>query len=838
MKKKSWLIPAGALVLAGGVSVLLAAEPAPNIVGETMAEVAARTGYTVEEIHHDFPAIAQWGALGLSPAPDAPGAGFAAERFSPPPAPGIHPRIYFNPEDLPTIRERLHQQRLPRMRMEALRGRLLQLSPRREDWEGLPYGAREFESAQKEFLDRGIRIYRRMGYHGPWVGGWVNELAEGNDPEGLVGHWHHYSSESNRRYLMHLMPYEAFRCLVDEDEAAAQRLAAALVTICRLFSQHLDVYGESQPDWQNIYWALSSDSIGVTYDWLFPYMTESQRAEVREFIAAVTRGKTFIGLDHLPAYPGNTTNWINIHMTLLSLVLSIEGEAGFDEGVYQRCIEGLRKWVYVANGPDGAPFEGYTKSTYAPQWLVVAAKRGHPFIGTQWSKNVLRRYALGMMLPWEAHCVYETGINATRDVAPFKYAYPNDPVIDLFYGHSVKGALVPDGQPGWVGTRSSYAPWWPDIAICEDPMGMSEEAGYDFDSHFDEVMDLLRSSGEPTTYYSDYRGVMTTRTAWGRNATFLFFEPRNVPGGHTWDSRNDFVLASHGRLWGNRPTATEGSSSRRSVILVDGKGQGHQCVQGRTVALSDRPEATFCVGDARWAYQFAAGHPDRDEPVRFTPNDSRLHPSPLPWMSKPWSYLPAWTSGKKGGDRHGHWRKHLAMATAFRTIGLVKGAHPYIVLVDDYRQDDEPHRYDWLMQVPDDVRLVASGRNDDGTFDLMLGDEQGRRLLLRVLAAGDGADVPEDMVAGARLETYEVEGRGRVSKFQRVVLPVMAVNGHYKILLFPYREGDPLPQVKEMGTGMVVDWDGRQDEIGFHLGDDGRTRLSIRCHGGELVRLD
>ena len=106
------------------------------------------------------------------------------------------------------------------------------------------------------------------------------------------------------------------------------------------------------------------------------------------------------------------------------------------------------------------------------------------------------------------------------------------------------------------------------------------------------TVDLLGHSKEPTTYYSDYRGLLTTRTSWKADAAFLFFEPRNVPGGHTWDSRNDFIIASHGRCWNYRPSGTEGSSDQRSVILIDGEGQGHQCVQGRVLSLDDEARVT------------------------------------------------------------------------------------------------------------------------------------------------------------------------------------------------------------------------------------------------------
>ncbi len=103
------------------------------------------------------------------------------------------------------------------------------------------------------------------GYHGPWVCGWVNDLAAGEDPDDLAGKWQMNTFHSKRRYLMHLLPFEAFRCLIDSDEAGGQRVAAALAAICWRFSEHRDQWTETD-NWQSIYQILSSDAIGLTHE--------------------------------------------------------------------------------------------------------------------------------------------------------------------------------------------------------------------------------------------------------------------------------------------------------------------------------------------------------------------------------------------------------------------------------------------------------------------------------------------------------------------------------------------------------------------------------------------
>ncbi|MFC1806338.1 hypothetical protein ACFL09_05090, partial [Planctomycetota bacterium] len=576
-----WSILCGLLAVAGA---LLAGEPAPNIHGETVEQAAERTGYTPEEIRTYFTPIERWP---VEPKPGKLSDTFARERFKAPPKPGVHPRIYFGPEDLPAIRKRLEETQVGRLRMAGIRGRLLQASPRREDWESVPYKPKPEDYAR--FAAKGLHIEPRMGYRGPWVGGWINELAAGRVPDDLEKVWEQPPAKSGRRYLMHLLPYEAFRCLIDEDEAGGKRIAAALATICARHGKSLERFTATN-DWQRVYWDLSSQSIGLTYDWAYGWMTDAQRTLVRKTIADLTRGKTYLGLDHPPAFPGNTSNWNIIHANLLPMVLAIEGEEGYDPAVYERIVEGLRKWVTVASGPLGAPFEGLIKSNYGAQWLLPLAKRGAPFNGTEYSKAHARKFLLHTMLPWGGLHVFETGIGPLRtDARYFKHAHPTDPVIDLLYAATVRHLFAPDARGGWPNIRTTYPPLW-DLFVADDPIG-AQGAAYDFDAALDRVMAQLRKD-EPLTYFSDYRGLLVARSAWDREALFLYFEPRHVPGGHTRASRNEFVLAAHGRVWAHRTVAVEDTSELHSVVLIDGKGQGKsggRCPAGRTVAFADTP---------------------------------------------------------------------------------------------------------------------------------------------------------------------------------------------------------------------------------------------------------
>ena len=82
----------------------------------------------------------------------------------------------------------------------------------------------------------------------------------------------------------------------------------------------------------------------------------------------------------------------------------------------------------------------------------------------------------------------------------------------------VEGLLHPDHAPAWSNIRTTYAPDWSHVFVCDDPIGL-RDGTYDFEARFDEVTAMLRAQAEPLSYYSDYRGVMTARTPASSNVS-------------------------------------------------------------------------------------------------------------------------------------------------------------------------------------------------------------------------------------------------------------------------------------------------------------------------------
>ena len=471
------------------------------------------------------------------------------------------------------------------------------------------------------------------------------------------------------------------------------------------------------------------------------------------------------------------------------------------------------------------------------------ANRGDNLLALKRLRTQADNYYLAALDPWGKHFTFYDSLggrgNSTPmfDVMVLKHYFPNDPTLDFVYRNTVGenyenlGKSVHFGHPFHLNDGVIQA------IFCEE---------FDGSKTWDQAL-AAATAGKPLTYFSEDTGNMITRTAWESDAVQFHFLTRCVGGGHQYCDRTHFSLHALGRYWGIykplRQVDEHYSPKNRSVVLIDGKGPG--MATAKCVDFQDNPEATFIVADAKSAYNFTTGgnnrFPKGGEPAPFTGNDFRLQKSTKPWMNMPWSDLPYWQTSMKGSEL---WKPINTVQHAFRSAGLVRGAHPYALIVDDFKQDENVHDYEWGMILEDDlVQDSLSTVSDAGSFrnDIILKpavetDPKPRFLMVRILNAQGqtNAKVP------ASIETYVMPNPPQKDiTMHRLEVASHAVDPSFKVLLFPYRQGQELPRTTWSGDKkrLNVEWSGQKDTIEFALGADGRTRIAISRTGKALLAL-
>jgi hypothetical protein len=765
-------------------------------------------GYTEEEIrdYFNYPQKFEYNTTGMNLA-----------LIKPPPAPGVHPRVLFFPGDVPALRMKLSDTKPGKLQMDAIRKAL----------QGLITGPNA----------KYAKLYE--------------DAANGIETPGMIAVEPACAIE-----------YEAFRCLIDNDAAGARKDAAALATLATQESAALDEdfakEDQTDPrkstanvnlapgekpfrDYQRTKTITQAGMLGLAYDFVYNWMTEAQRATVRATIAKASANMTAIGDEGLPAFPATTSNWIPMHMRLILLTLSIEGEPGYDPTTIQRCAAGYRNYLSAGFFPAGEMYESMGKNFICTENLVPISNRGDNLLALKQLRAQVDNYYLAAMDPWGGHFTFYDSLGGRGNTTPMfdvmvlKHYFPNDPALDFVYRNTVGehyeafGGNVHFGHPFHLNDGIIQA-------IFGDP--------FDETKTWDQSQ-AAATAGKPLTYFSVDTGNMITRSEWSRDALQLHFLTRCVAGGHQYCDRTHFSLHALGRYWGIykplRQVDEHYLPKNRSVILIDGKGPG--MATSRCADMQDNPEATFIAADAKTAYNYTTGgnnrFPKGGKPAPYTANDFRLLKSDKPWMSLPWSELPNWQTSMKGSEL---WLPINTVQRAFRTAGIVRGRHPYALIVDDFQQDGAPHDYQWGMILEDDLVRDSTVTGINGPAfrnDAILtapGDKEQRYLMVRVLNA-DGLIDPK---TPASIEKYELPNPPQKDiPIQRLEIASHSVAPNFKVLLFPYRKGEELPVTSWSADHQTVTvaWNDQADQINFKPGADGRTRLAITRGQDQLVDL-
>jgi hypothetical protein len=388
---------------------------------------------------------------------------------------------------------------------------------------------------------------------------------------------------------------------------------------------------------------------------------------------------------------------------------------------------------------------------------------------------------------------------------------------------------------------------------------------------------------------------MMTRSSWDKDALMLNLHTRQANGGHPFQDRNGLFLAGAGRVWANLcGLGYQGFKNiHDSVVLIDDHEQGER-TPARMVDFVDNPKATFAVGDAKYSWDwimdeinpYSHGTYFKEDVIggrlKFKPgwelethcvNDFSYTKRTLPYLLSPICFAPSWI---KKEPALGVWGRiaNYPVLKAFRTAGLVRGVHPYGLVVDDIQKDAIAHDYRWNMAVEHDIQIVSAQANGDHQLDVLLTgadpkqkDGWGESALPAGLAPGTqipaGQPVllirflnlnnkPETTTTPATPATdtkplcdvvedrippgVKAPGYNACRTFS---VKVHAVSPDFKVLLYAFHQGDPLPKTTWTGNQTVsVSWPDQQDQIGFSASSSGKTDVSVSRDNQSLINVN
>ena len=746
--------------------------------------------------------------------------GFDKNSVQPPPPPGVHPRVLFGPDELPSIRENLSRTVPGKKIMAAIKKELN--GNIRKDGSATTKGYQALIAG-----DTTVPIHKNIS------------IAYG-------------------------ALYEAFRCLIEEDHEAGAEVAKAITTIAKIdhqsFTKSIADYKAKYPNEEFIDFRVTTKhtsqngTLGLMYDWAYQWMDKNQRATVRQAISLASSNMTLVGGQTLRTPRTSGSNWISWTSRLVTLLAAIEGEEGYDHGSYERSVYALKWFFALSVFSEGESMEGWGKQFLMAELAYIMAKRGEYFLALEHVRGTFRNFFLHSLNPWgrtgnEGHyggpfTFYDSqggtnnNIQSMSDIMVYKKLFPKDPHIDFIYRNAVGEDYKAFGdRPNFRHHFSTYAAF--SMAIFATT--------FDSSKSWNEALKEVTADRD-LTYYGSDTGTMITRSSWDKDALYLYSLTRNVTGGHKYSDRGHFNVYADGRHWGIYAKMRQVQQAywpmNRSTILIDG--EGVSIAPGKSLSFIDREQASFAVSDLKISYDFISNYlfrandKQRNESMRFpyAYNDFRLTPSDRPSWDIPLDDRPNWLSSRKPEPAPKRftatngWRKQpIPMDKAFRTVGMVRGKHPYILVVDDIKKDDQKRDYEWGMTLANDIEIYQSNKGQVILSEQGKSEKESRYLLVDMFSAENlqGNGTIKDVVSKNPPQKDTV--------IPKLVFHSKSNEPKFLALICHLQNPDLQPKSvwDEPKNTLTISWADQVDVIEFEQQDNGLRALKVTRDGKLII---
>ncbi len=775
--------------------------------------------------------------------------------LNPIPAPGIHPRILITPKDLPDLRNRLKNTLCGKM----MWNKILSYSN----------GLRGTYDDNADYAKPDVWKGRFGGSHGHTQMLYYHDAGNAFNPKNR-GYARLISGDLtlNPSPYWSVMSMEAYRCLIEDDKVAGANLGKAVLTALRhdqaVRDQERAAKHQTGPIDHPVSGGAGGQELGWIYDLGYNHFDSETRTAIHDELANTTWYHDNYGTFNDPERA--SSNWATFGYWWVPL-LAIEGEPGYNAIKLAGVYRGYRNYFSYGVLPSGAVFEGEAKAQMGMDGVIAFARRGllnlagHPHLRA-YLMNYLPHSimpnpdfkARSSSFPPGGFVKYDrlggTGNILGIDAFGLKYLFPKDPVADWVFRVAVGDDYLraPDGDnPGY----------WNQLLIAAM-----------MPSDYDPANSDPAKLGLGLTFVAGDRALVMTRSGWDRDALMLNLHVRGVNGGHPYADRNSLFFSGKGRVWVGLNQWLPDSDQQAQVQIDDWT--QNTITPGRLIDGVDQPMATFAVGDSSYCWNWnldrvdnnpTTHHPytlrelgDGHSPYKpgepwelHSYNDFTYTPVPLPGAQKPLYQLQSWI-GLPGVLTPMSKKPNHPVIKAFRTTGIVRGAHPYALVLDDIQADKSTHDYNFRLLLEKDLSIqpdVIDGFTLDdkvlqgtaGPVDSPVAPTPAElaveqpKLLVRVLRC----DLSDPK--GKLTSTYEVSK----DKHNYILsLKATSVEPKFIVLLYPYRKADPMPVTRwDAGhTVMSIAFPDYTDHIATTTSASGKTDIAIsRTEGGRTTTL-
>jgi hypothetical protein len=629
--------------------------------------------------------------------------------------------------------------------------------------------------------------------------------------------------------------------------------------------------------WRNIHGLVFHMNLGLSLEFGGKWMTSGEIDSMRRLIAKATYGRRSYAQDAPVRF--RDVNWMSWDLPHFLAVAAIEGLPGFDPEAYAAGAESVRAFCDWGIDEGGVVYESTGKSPGALQFQLLAmmtlARRGENLFGHPHWRRLLEG-TIQMTSP-NGRVHVDSGTQyapySRQKLSPYfvtadKSMFPNRLLADyLLTTYIADGTLGPLEQarlkdpaefdPADYAAQTSRAshlrlpsPTYP---------GLARNVIYDAD-----IRPVSRKELKlPLDFASSSQGVFSSYSDHHPDAAWmhLYVRPGHYLGaGHHHADAGMFHFSALGVDWFTQSAFTQAyDGDYFSLVQVDGLSEARSLPEAGILGWNAAakylgavvtPAASAGSADLTYAYTYRwLTQPpqlwnkhllDLAWELDTAPENLLIWAGTARYKLRPW--WPNYTFGNYIPTCRALFNP---MQYVFRTTGLVRGEHAYGFVLDDAKKDENRRLYQWIGVLnggvwkadapglaPNQVVLAfrrGDPKSDQARESQPITPENSEPLLLVCavgLSSSGDPGLPllqvERVAAGAN--------QGNSPKYlNRLAINVREAQVRYRVLMIPFRAGDPIPQLSALpnGDGAKVRIGNQVDTLQFLTQDTGRTLVVV-----------
>ena len=780
-----------------------------------------------------------------------------------PPAPGVYPRLLFSPADIPMLQQHIQANKSAQRSLVEM-----EVLFKKSWWNPATSDGQVFAQ-----LSSGQLAPEETTLNGTGPAAYHVDALNKNHKPGI--------KTSHINYVTNCLTTMALYCLLTENDTLGRKVANAIYNYYTLVDKKVDEHllmsdsefgtspdnaSNAETQWRGMHAVVPHMDLAFSLDFAGKYMTPQQRQFMQRLIAKATYGRRTGGGDG-PRRAWRDINHMTWHLTHHLAIATIEGLDGFDPEGYASGCELARDFLEWGIDKNGQMFESNGKSSGGFQFQLLAmlmqARRGDNL----WGHPHLRK-----MLTAQVYTTSpdrrETVSSGTWGGSPFvlqsttelKAFFPNDRAADYLIQ-----AQLPTLDLAALDLNQYRNQLLADSRDLRLPGPTYPGFGVGFPYIADWQPTTRADLNLPLDWNDDVHGVFSTASDRSETASWLCLHVRPnhyIGSGHHHADAGMFYFSGLGVNWiTESPFPKTYTGKFHNEILIDGKAEADGPPAAATyIGASLRPDAAFATADLSYAYSWQWCTQAQTWGTGFTKIDPavaatgwELEPNPAiidcfkgtaHYKMRPW-----WPTAN-----YANWIPTLRapwnpVQYVYRSTGLVKGSHPYAIVADDAKKDEQPHLYQWAAMLAKGV-WKANYTNLPAHSTVLAYDETLAKTWAKPTAGpalapkpGDPMLLIVDLATGNQPATIVVEtatdgpdeGKGPQA-YNRLTINRNMTETQYRVLLIPFRFGDPLPRIDYKNDRATVAWKDQTDTIVFDTDATHRSHLTVQRNGAVIAK--